>query len=152
MKVLVWGAMSWRGLGKLAIVEGTMDSQRYINTLQTHLLSQAAMWFPSGDWQFQQDGARCHTSRATLKFLEDNNIPVLPWTANSPDMNPIEHVWALLKKRVYGIGAETKDELITNIKAVAEDQEYWNPICHALIESMTERVCHVSKTKGSPWC
>jgi transposase len=33
-------------------------------------------------------------------FLQDRNVSVLPWPAKSLDLNPIEHVWDLLDRRV----------------------------------------------------
>ena len=49
---------------------------------------------------FQQDNARPHTARVAMKYTEQNNINVLPWPSKSPDLNPIDHPWDELDKRV----------------------------------------------------
>ena len=45
---------------------------------------------------FQPDNARPHVASVWTQFLEDENVPVLPWPAYSPDMSPIEHAWDAL--------------------------------------------------------
>ena len=45
-------------------------------------------------------GAPCHWSRVVKKFLEEKNIRQLDWPGNSPDLNPIENLWMLLKNKV----------------------------------------------------
>lgn len=49
---------------------------------------------------FQQGNARPHTARLTMDYLEHNNINMLPWPFKSADLNPIEHLWDHLDKRV----------------------------------------------------
>ena len=114
-------------------------------------MPQAAEWFPSGDWTYQQDGARCHTSYRSIQFFNEHDIPLLPWAANSPDMNPIENIWSLLKKRVFAIGASSKQDLIENIENVVSDENYWRNNCESLIKSMPDRIRSLIHNKGEPY-
>jgi hypothetical protein len=76
IKVMLWGCMCHRGF-YVTVISGNMNSDKYMATLATHLFPQAAQWYPCGDWVFQQDNARCHTSHATTEYLHFNNIDVL---------------------------------------------------------------------------
>ena len=51
------------------------------------------------DLTFQQDNARPHTAPVTANFLAQNNVEVLPWSALSPDVNSIAHIWDELGRR-----------------------------------------------------
>ena len=48
----------------------------------------------------QQDNARAHSARATQQELQRNGIPIMNWPPMSPDLNPVEQIWAYVKRRV----------------------------------------------------
>ena len=45
---------------------------------------------------FQQDNAPVHTSKLLKTFFKENDFELLPWPANSPDLNPIENIWGYI--------------------------------------------------------
>ncbi len=87
---MVWGCISVYGMGSLHVLEGTMNSERYIKVLEQHML-------PSRLLVFQQDNAKSHTAAITTAWLRSRRVQVLNWPVCSPDLSPIENIWHIIK-------------------------------------------------------
>ncbi|CAH2252341.1 jg2005 [Pararge aegeria aegeria] len=83
----------------VVIDRGSLTADRYIREVLEENVVPFAPYI-GDDFVFMQDNARPHTARVTQAYLNDMNITVMEWLARSLDMNPIEHVWDLLKRKV----------------------------------------------------
>lgn len=147
-KKMFWGSFTAKGVGRLVIVNGMMNSEKYESVLTTHLLPTIHECFPNNDGIFQQDLATCHTSKRMKRFFQEEKITTLDWPGNSPDLNPIENLWAIIKRRTMKKNCSTMEKLVCAIiETWYHDDEVKN-MCQSLVDSMPNRVSEVIKAKG----
>ena len=96
---------------------------------------------------FQQDNAPCHTSGAMKKWFERKKIHVLEWPGNSPDLNPIENLWALIKRKLIKKCPLNISDLKEKICEIWHN-EITPDVTNNLIKSMETRINGVLKNKG----
>ena len=99
---MVWGCMGWNGVGQFAEIEGKMDADQFVSILEDHLLpSLEESGIPEEQVIFfQQVNDPKQKSKRAKNQMENNNITLLDWPAQSLDLNPIEHLWDHAKKRL----------------------------------------------------
>lgn len=146
--IMVWSVMSVHGPGRLYIVEKTMRQDQYKKVLERRLLTQVRDWYPDGEFIFMHDGAPCHQAKSIKDYLMGQEISVLPWPGNSPDMNPIENLWAIVKRKLRKTKITTKHQLIETLIRVWHRDEEIKTTCQNLIKSMPDRIKMLIKNKG----
>ena len=126
-----------------------MDGDLYVKILDEDLRASVEFYNKSlDDLIFQQDNDPKHTSKKAKTWFKNNDIKVLPWPAQSPDLNPIEHLWDHLKRRL----GEYERPPVGMMELWDQVEKEWGKIeagvCQNLIESMPRRVAAVVKAKG----
>ncbi len=146
--VMIWAAMSSAGVGSLCFLKSTFNAAIYQEILEHFMLPSADKLYGDADFIFQQDLAPAHTAKGTESWFNDHGVTVLDWPVNSPDLNPIENLWVIVKRKMRDTRHNNADELKATVK------ETWASIppqqCHKLITSMTRRIEAVIKAKGAP--
>ena len=149
--VMVWGGMTARGLTTLHFIPNgiRLNSDYYIENILVKLVKPAfqrnsadgniiqVKLFNDNDLGiFQQDGARCHTSATTTKWLDDNissYIKPKDWPPNSQDLSPIENLWSILSLSVY------RDPEPTNVKQLKRRlQQAWRSVKVETLQALLE--------------
>lgn len=147
--VMMWGCMMWDGVGYACKVDGTMNGELYVSILEDELKNSIEYYGKETDEViFQQDNAKIHTCKMAKKWFKDNDFKVMHWPAQSPDLNPIEHCWGHLKKKLNEYDTPPAGMLELWERVETEWEKIGPEVCQNLIESMPRRVQAVLKAKG----
>ncbi|GFV53190.1 transposable element Tc3 transposase [Trichonephila clavipes] len=105
---------------------------------------------------FQQDGATCHTARATIDLLKDTfgdrlipRFGPVNWPPRSCDLTPLDYfLWGYVKSLVYADKPQTLDHLEDNIHRVNADMR--PQMLEKMFENWTSRLDYILVSRGSP--
>ena len=99
---------------------------------------------------FQHDNASIHNARIIKKWFKEKTIEIMDWPASSPDLNPIENVWKLMKDNIqkHENFPRTVNELKTALKK--EWSNFDTSILREVADSMLRRIEVVLEAKGGP--
>jgi hypothetical protein len=157
--------MTARGLSRLHFIpQGkTVNSEYYIHEILEKevkplfrrrrvggLLSERKLFAVNKQGVFQQDGARAHTSKATVDWININLpsfISPADWPPNSPDLSPIENIWSIISTSTY---RDPEPKTVTQLQKRL--RHAWSTVSSetlsALIESMPDRLKTVRRNRG----
>ena len=147
-KVNLWGFISVDGCG-LIHIEGKHNGESYLNILKNVAIEKIA---PLNKKKvFMQDNAPIHKTTAVMEYL-NKNVEVMPWPAYSPDLNPIENVWAQMQRKVYqrmrlGVRLRNQNDL-SNLARRCFYESCSKEYLKKLYLSLPKRIAHVSEGKG----
>src|SRR6266481_926630 len=147
--VMVWGCMLWDGPGYACKIEGRMDGDLFIQIMDDELQESLAHYSKSPqDIIFQQDNGPKHTCKKAQEWFKNHGFTLLQWPVQSPDLNPIEHLWEHIKRRLGGYETPPGGMLELWERVEAEWDKIPAEVCQNLIESMPRRIEAVLKAKG----
>ena len=144
--LMVWACFSYHGVGELVILPKNvmMNQYNYLELLCDYLpdsFEKAKANF------FMQDGAPCHTAKSVKQWLNDCEVPFFSdWPGSSPDLNPIENLWSIVKQRLKNVDTST----IPRLEAAIRDT--WanipSDILHNLADCVPKRLKLCKERKG----
>ncbi len=147
--IMIWGCMTYEGIGNMCRIEGTMDKELYKAILEDDLLGTIDYYgFDSEHVIFQHDNDPKHTAKTVKEWLGQQDFDTLVWPASSPDLNPIEHLWAHLKMQLAKFDTPPKGMLELWERVEQEWNKITPDVCKNIVDSMPRRIEAVIKSKG----
>ena len=145
-KVMIWGAIGLGFKSDLHFLNESVTSKYYVDNV-IPIIKKSLKKVKGG--VLMHDNARPHSAAATKLALEKAKVTALKWPPYSPHLNPIEHLWSSLHRRVAELAPETDDEL------EAAAIEAWNSFSQAEIDkyvlSFRKRLHRTVELEGKPW-
>jgi DDE superfamily endonuclease/Transposase len=147
-KIHVWECFSASGFGRLVCFQQNLNANFMCKIYKRGLLPSSTEFFGADnlEWFLQEDNDPKHRSKIARNWKEENGISVLPWPSMSPDQNPIENVWHVLKSNL----AKKKIRSVSHLKISIERE--WNNLspefATKLVSSMNRRVEALIKAEG----
>ncbi len=146
--VMVWGIFSWHTLGPLVPIEHCLNATAYLSIVADHVHPFMTTVYPSSDGYRMHHVTKLKSSQTgflnmTMSSLYSNGL-------QSPDINPIEHLWDVVEReiRIMDVQPTNLHQLCDAIRSI------WTKISEEcflhLVESIPRRIKAVLKAKGGP--
>ncbi|KAJ4441080.1 hypothetical protein ANN_10930 [Periplaneta americana] len=146
VRVACWGWMSYDGAGLLKRIHGRYMAEVYEHILANVMIPSARKRYPEGTLFFQQDNHPIHTANQIQRwFTRRGDVDPVDWPPNSPDMNPIQNLWAAVKRILRSNWAKqlpvrTPKELWDRVLDVWEEMAKNLDLFHNPVDPMPRRM------------
>ena len=151
ISVNMWGWMSAAGPGELQYIPTRANSNAYVDVLNNIMLPTVRVVFPTDDFRtinFVQDNCPIHRARIVQSwFNAHEEVNVIPWPSRSPDLNPIENLWAIMVQRWDGRNERSPEQLKEHCNEVWENLR-GTDICSNIVGSMRQRLLDCINNNG----
>lgn len=134
LSVHVWAGISKNGTTDIAIFTGIMDSSGYQTIMREYLVPFIKRAYPRGH-RLVMDNDPKHRSKSTSEWMETNGINHWPTPPESPDLNPIERLWAAMKYYIRRRVKPTKKEELTQ-----GIREFWSTVTPEMCRRYINRI------------
>lgn len=146
--VMVWAAFCHDQKVDIKVIQGTMNAEKYGRAIIEDTLLPFLHANPQVDYIYQDDNARPHRARIVTDLKTQHNIESLDWPSVSPDLNPIEHVWDAIGRRI-----SQRNQPVANIRELRQAVvDEWNNLpmqfFRKLVVSMRRRCQEVVQARG----
>jgi hypothetical protein len=152
MHLLVCGLMTISDIrlddGALIRVDGLLEQKQYRDILDTYMLPSQEVLFGDNEWIYQQDNDPKHTAILTSNWFIENQVPIMEWPSQSPDLNPIENLWTIVDTAACSRQPQNEEELLEVLQVA------WHSIPYEMLDklvcSMPSRCAGVIANNGYP--
>ena len=147
---IYWGCFSRKGVGPIVLLSESATGNSHVTILRKYVVPAMRRTFSNNDGWFQEDNARPHKSKVAMSFQAENNLRMLTWPAQSPDLNPIENLWAEVKKSIRAYKKPPSNLSVLDRYVKKAWQKIPKCTIENLIDSMPRRIQAVIAAKGGP--